>query len=368
MANPEHLKILKQGVEVWNQWREENPDVEPALSDPNLRSAHLEYAHFRGVDLRGGHFENADLWGASLRGIDFRHVDLRHADLRRADLKAVNFEGVNLESADFTHSILSNACFVNARLVDAHLVDALLQSVDLDGADLRGVHLWGTAIGDVDLSHTKGLGEIWHHGRSSIGTSTLERTAEGIARDGTRQRQIEAFFQGAGVEDHWIDYFRSRVDQPMEYYSCFISYSHQDQGLARRLYVDLQDRGIRCWLDEKDMKPGDRILGVVSEAIRLHDKILLCCSEASLESWWVKDEIRKAMERERRHGRDIIIPLMVDRYLLDGWEDGLAADLRSRLAADFTGWEHDNAKFEEQFERVVRALRTEQKRGQASSG
>ncbi len=26
MANPEHLGILKQGVEVWNQWREENQE------------------------------------------------------------------------------------------------------------------------------------------------------------------------------------------------------------------------------------------------------------------------------------------------------------------------------------------------------
>ncbi len=47
---------------------------------------------------------------------------------------------------------------------------------------------------------------------------------------------------------------------------------------------------------------------------------------------------------------------MVDHYLLDGWEAGL---LRSRLAADFTGWEQDIAKFEEQFERVVKALRTD---------
>ena len=27
MANPEHLDILKQGVEVWNKWREENDGI-----------------------------------------------------------------------------------------------------------------------------------------------------------------------------------------------------------------------------------------------------------------------------------------------------------------------------------------------------
>jgi len=29
MANEEHLEILDQGVEVWNKWRKENPDVKP---------------------------------------------------------------------------------------------------------------------------------------------------------------------------------------------------------------------------------------------------------------------------------------------------------------------------------------------------
>jgi len=36
MANEEHLKILKQGVEVWNKWREENPQEKPELQRVNL--------------------------------------------------------------------------------------------------------------------------------------------------------------------------------------------------------------------------------------------------------------------------------------------------------------------------------------------
>jgi hypothetical protein len=31
MANPEHLKVLKRGVETWNRWRKDHPDVVPDL-------------------------------------------------------------------------------------------------------------------------------------------------------------------------------------------------------------------------------------------------------------------------------------------------------------------------------------------------
>lgn len=41
MANEEHLAILKQDIEVWNKWREENPKVEVDLSKANLTGAIL---------------------------------------------------------------------------------------------------------------------------------------------------------------------------------------------------------------------------------------------------------------------------------------------------------------------------------------
>jgi hypothetical protein len=75
------------------------------------------------------------------------------------------------------------------------------------------------------------------------------------------------------------------LNQPIQFYSVFISYSHEDKSFARRLYNELQGHGIRCWLDEHQLLPGDDIYEQVDHGIRLWDKILLCCSKHSLTSW-----------------------------------------------------------------------------------
>jgi hypothetical protein len=42
MANQEHLEILKRGVEVWNEWREQrHPALRPDLSEADLIGANL---------------------------------------------------------------------------------------------------------------------------------------------------------------------------------------------------------------------------------------------------------------------------------------------------------------------------------------
>jgi hypothetical protein len=66
-------------------------------------------------------------------------------------------------------------------------------------------------------------------------------------------------------------------------------------------------------------------------------------SKNSLTSWWVEDEIKTTLEKERalrkERGKPVhkLIPLNLDGYMFtDEWDLGVLANgIRSRVAADF---------------------------------
>jgi hypothetical protein len=175
-----------------------------------------------------------------------------------------------------------------------------------------------------------------------------------------------SFLRGCGLPETLIDYLPSLLNRPIEFYSCFISYSHAEKPFARRLHDQLQRRGIRCWLDEHQLLPGDDFHDQIDRGIKLWDKVLLCCSQASLTSWWVDGEIERAFTKERelmkQRGHKVLalVPLNLDNHLFtDLWQSGKRTEVRSRIAANFTGWQTDNDRFEAAFERVLEALRSD---------
>lgn len=409
MANSEHLKILRQGTEAWNRWRKKHRAEQPDLSHADLRNinlraanlngANLTYVNLEGANLGRAYLEAAELHGATPRrahlfDADLGHADLRENDLREAALWHARLEGANLRDArlgaadlrfaDLTDAELRGADLALANLTNTHLLHADLRRASLRGADLEGARLWDsrledadlsdarmahTAFSNVDLSRTRGLASVRHESASSIGTDTLDLTAAslrraGAQRDRSRCAEIGTFLRYAGVQEPYLDLFRAALDEPREALSVFIRHSLADRAFARLLHRALQDRGVRCWLNEHPMLPGDDFEEGLDLRFHPAAKLLLCCSEASLTGWWLAGELERAEEQEReiaeRLGIEaaVLVPVNLDGYLESGrWRGVHQPLIVSRLAADFAGWESDEAVFERQLERLVKALR-----------
>jgi hypothetical protein len=93
--------------------------------------------------------------------------------------------------------------------------------------------------------------------------------------------------------------------------------------------------------------------------------MLLWASQASLTSWRVDGEINRAFQKEaqimKERGKKMLtlIPLNLDGFLFStDYQSGKKAEITSRVAANFVGWEKDPALFDRELEKVIRALRT----------
>ena len=269
MANLEHLSILEKGVNVWNLWREKNPDTL--------------------VDFVGADLAQKQLVGANLKA----------ANLYRANLTKANLENADLTTADLQATELLRAHLRNANLFGTNLRSTNLRGADLNHTDLTAAHLRETILADIDLTSTIGLVSCHHSGPSIIDHRTLFKS----------QHLPLVFLRGCGLPEQLIRYLPSLLEHAVQFYSCFISYSQRDASFAHRLHDDLQSCGVRCWLDEKKLLPGDDIYQHIDQAIRLSDKVLLCCSESALGSWWVDSEVGTAFDKEQQFAKRTRSPI-----------------------------------------------------------
>jgi uncharacterized protein YjbI with pentapeptide repeats len=347
MADEEHLKVLRQGVDAWNAWRRQARRM-PDLSGASLPGACLAFADLEDVDL-----EHADLTGADLRGANLIHAWLTEAALEGADVGHSNLaggrlRGANLADAKLTATVLRFANLAHADLTDADLTGAFFHGADLTGADLTDALIQETVFADLDLSRTKGLETCVHWAPSIIDHRTLQRSGQ----------LPLSFLRGCGLPDNLIEYLPSLLNQAIQFYSCFISYSSKDDEFAQRLHADLQGKGIRCWFAPEDMKIGDRVRSRIDEVIRLHEKLLLVLSANSINSDWVEKEVETAFEKERETQSTVLFPVRLDDTVMES-KTGWAADIkRTRHIGDFRRWK-GHGDYRKAFERLLRDLRIE---------
>jgi TIR domain/Pentapeptide repeats (8 copies) len=319
MANHEQLEKLKQDVNGWNIWRTASPTTQ---------------------------------------------IDLSGANLSEANLSGADLSEANLSFADFSLANLSGATLSGATLSDAYLGGTYLGEANLSFADLSGAYLFVTDLtkaivgwtnfNNINLETVKGLETVRHEGPSYLDYYTFVNSHGNISKQ---------FLRGAGLSDTFIEYIHSLVNKPIDYYSCFISYSSKNSDFARKLYNDLQGNNVRCWFAPHDMRIGDKILEIINRRVRDYEKLLLVLSKDALQSSWVEDEVMIAFEKERdlqQQGKPhtVLFPVRLDNTI-NSTKAAWASKVRQRHIGDFTQWkQYDH--YQQGLQQLLRDLRPAQ--------
>jgi uncharacterized protein YjbI with pentapeptide repeats len=327
------------------------------LSGANFNNTNLSHANLSGIDLHDVNLSRTNLVGADLGGADLSGTDLSKVNLGGADLSGTNLVGadlssVNLSEANLSGANLSRTNLIGANLSRTNLIGANLSRTNLIGANLNGANFHKTRLSyailaAIDLCTINGLDTIIHGGPSYVDVKTV-RLPEGETRT--------HFLQGVGFSDTFIDYYHSLFTAVIQYASCFISYAHQDEVLAQRLYKDLQDKGVRCWFAPHDLRPGTLFYRGIEDAIQIHETVILLLSEHAVKSNWVAHEVETTLNRQARERREILFPIRLDDAIFQN-TDAWAMTLRdSRHIGDFTNW-HDDAIYQQHFAELLRHLK-----------
>jgi hypothetical protein len=92
----------------------------------------------------------------------------------------------------------------------------------------------------------------------------------------------------------------------------FLSHSNRDKVRVRLLAESLRDAGLRVWLDEWVVQPGDDIYAAIEHGLEFTKTLILCMSQAAIDSDWVKLERNTNIFRDPQNKERRFIPLMLE--------------------------------------------------------
>ncbi len=92
--------------------------------------------------------------------------------------------------------------------------------------------------------------------------------------------------------------------------SIFLSHNREDKEFVRQLGQDLRRAGITAWLDEAEIKPGDSIIDKIEEGLKGSKHLAVILSPDSVNSSWVKKELRAVLYQQITLNNKTVIPLL----------------------------------------------------------
>jgi TIR domain len=115
----------------------------------------------------------------------------------------------------------------------------------------------------------------------------------------------------------------------------FISHSTRDKRAAIHLATTLNFCSVDVWLDDWEMEIGQSLTDEIAKAMDTSRFIAILITENYNKTVWTKAEYKKALAREQKEQRTVMLPLIIgEAEIPDFLEDKIYVDLRKEY---FTG-------------------------------
>ncbi|MCH8242756.1 MAG: toll/interleukin-1 receptor domain-containing protein [Planctomycetes bacterium] len=95
-------------------------------------------------------------------------------------------------------------------------------------------------------------------------------------------------------------------------YDVFLSHASVDKPAVRELAARLKGDGLRVWLDEWVIQPGDSIPLAIEQGLESSRTLVLVMSQVAFDSEWVTLERHTALFRDPTNQQRRFIPLQLD--------------------------------------------------------
>lgn len=127
----------------------------------------------------------------------------------------------------------------------------------------------------------------------------------------------------------------------------FISYSHADKDMAKKIANQLIENNAHVWIDEYELNVGDSLITRVKDSIMNASAMLVLLSKFSVNSSWCNKELNSGIFRELDNENKIfVLPILIGN--IDNGD--IPVFLREKMYADFRG------DFDEGMDKLIPAI------------
>ena len=195
MAITEHVEIFKKGSQVWNAWRDKNPNLSPDLSDIDFETDVHTYKEmydmpeFTGYDLsnmnlnritaRNSYFINCIFAGSSLAFSDVCFSFFQNCSFEEASLAVSKIGSAEFHECDFTNSDLSYCSaeetnFSGSKFISSKLSNMSLVKTDFTDTVVNEARVYGISAWDLILDGSTQSNILIEEEGTSITVPTIE--------------------------------------------------------------------------------------------------------------------------------------------------------------------------------------------------